>query len=151
MSSEKYLFLSDEWIAKVTELRAEVEQRFSGQLPEPPAEVRLNVTVTQIPHRDDLHGHVDTTGGSFVILEGALEEFDVAVTTDYLTAAEFFASSSPEEFMQALMPAIFGGHILIEGDLAELMPLMQQQVGSPAEIPSEARDVGARIAAFTEI
>ncbi len=151
MSSEKYLFLSDEWIAKVTDVRAEVEARFGDQLPEPPAEVRLNVTITQIPHRDDLHGHVDTTGGSLVILEGALEEFDVAVTTDYITAAEFFAAGSPEEFMQALMPAIFGGRILIEGDLAELMPLMQQQVGEPTEIPREAREVGARIAAFTEI
>jgi hypothetical protein len=151
MSSEKYLFLSDEWIAKAVELRAEVEEQFGDRLPEPPAEVRLNVIITQIPHRDDLHGHVDTTGGSLVILEGSLEEFDVAVTTDYITAAEFFVSGSPEEFMQALMPAIFGGRILIDGDLAQLMPLMQQQVGNPVDIPPEAREVGARIASFTEI
>jgi hypothetical protein len=151
MSSDKYLFLSDEWIAKVTEVRADVEERFGDRLPEPPAEIRLNVTITQIPHRDDLHGHVDTTGGALVVLEGALAEFDVAVTIDYITAAEFFASGSPEEFMQALMPAIFGGRILIEGDLAMLMPLLQQQIGNPSGIPSEAREVGARIAGFTEI
>jgi hypothetical protein len=151
MSTEKYLFLSDEWIAKAVELRAEVEERFGERLPHPPAEVRLNVTITQIPHRDDLHGHVDTTGGSLVVLEGSLEEFDVAVTTDYITAAEFFASGSPEEFMQALMPAIFGGRILVEGDLSDLLPLMQGQVSNPGDVPPEAREVGARIAAFTEI
>ncbi len=151
MSTDKYLFLSDEWIAKAVELRAEVEERFGERLPEPPAEVRLNVTITQIPHRDDLHGHVDTTGGALVVLEGSLEEFDVAVTTDYITAAEFFASGSPEEFMQALMPAIFGGRILVEGDLSDLLPLMQGQVSNPGDVPPEAREVGARIAAFTEI
>lgn len=151
MSSEKYLFLSDEWIAKATELRAEVEASYGDRIPEPPADVRVNMTITQIPHRDDLVGHVDTTGGSLTILEGALDEVDVAVTTDYITAAEFFAAGSPEEFMQALMPAIFAGRILIEGDLAELMPMMQQQASNPSDVPSEARAIGARIQAFTEI
>ena len=151
MSTEKFLFLSEEWIAKATELRAEVEAIFGDQIPEPPAEVRINITVTQIPHRDDVRGHIDTTGGAFVILEGELDDVDVAVTTDYITAAEFFAAASPEEFAQALMPAIFAGRILIEGDLAEIMPLVQQQIGEPIDLPPEARDVGARIAGFTEI
>ncbi len=151
MSSEKYLFLSDEWIAKATELRDEVEAAFGGELPEPPAEVRVNVQVTQIPHRDDLFGHIDTTGGAFTVLEGSLDDFDVAVTTDYITAAELFTAAGPEQFMQAMMPAIFGGRILVEGDLAELMPLMQQQANTPSELPSEAQAIGARIVAFTEV
>ncbi len=151
MSNEKYLFLSDQWIAKAIELREEVEASYGDRIPEPPTEVRVNMTVTQIPHRDDLVGHIDTTGGSLTILEGALDEVDVAVTTDYITAAEFFAAGSPEEFMQALMPAIFAGRILIEGDLSELMPMMQQQASSPGDVPPEARAIGARIQAFTEI
>lgn len=151
MSNDRFLFLSDEWIAKATELRAEVEASYGDRIPQLPAEVRVNLTVTQIPHRDDLVGHVDTTGGSLTILEGALDEVDVAVTTDYLTAAEFFVAGSPEEFMQALMPAIFAGRILIDGDLAELMPMMQQHAAKPGNVPSEARAIGARIQAFTEI
>ena len=151
MSSEKYLFLSDEWITKATELRAEVEASYGGPIPKPPAAVRVNMTITQIPHRDDLVGHVDTTGGSLIMLEGPLDEVDVAVTTDYITAAEFFAAGSPEEFMQALMPAIFAGRIMIEGDLAELMPMMQQRGAKSGDVPPEARAIGARIQAFTEI
>ena len=70
MSTERFLFLSDEWIAKATEIREEVEGLFGDRMPEPPAEVRINIPVTQIPHRDDVRGHIDTTGGTLVILEG---------------------------------------------------------------------------------
>ncbi|MGI9610765.1 MAG: hypothetical protein ACR2NL_10780, partial [Acidimicrobiia bacterium] len=69
MSTEKYLFLSDEWIAKAAELRDEVEAAYGDRIPQPPTAVRVNVHVSQIPHRDDLHGHIDTTGGTTTVRE----------------------------------------------------------------------------------
>ncbi len=149
--SERFLFLSDQWIAKATELREEVELRYGDRLPEPPAKVAVNITITGIPHRDDLSGHIDTTAGNFAIMEGKLDGADVSVTTDYITAAELFTSQGPEAFMGAMMPAIFGGRIVIEGNLNELMPLLQQQASQTQDVPREAREIGARIIAFTEV
>ncbi len=149
--TERYLFLSADWIVKATELRAEVEERFGDRIPEPPAEVQINVRVTDIPHRSDLDGHIDSTGGTLTILEGHLPVADLAITTDYLTAAELFTATGPEEFMQSIMPAILGGRIMVEGDLNRLLPLMQRRVGGTDSIPPEAREIGARIIGFTEV
>lgn len=149
--SERFLFLSDEWIAKATELKSEAEERFGDRVPEPPAAVRINIRINEIPHRTDLDGHIDSTGGRLVILEGWLDAADVTITTDYLTAAELFVAAGPEEFMEAMMPAVFRGRILIEGDLALIMPLMQQQAIAGAEPPPELREIGARLASFTEV
>ena len=147
----RVLFLSEEWIAKATELREEVEATYGDQIPKPPAKVAVNITITGIPHRDDLTGHIDTTGGNLIITEGNLDNADVSVTTDYITAAELFTSDGPEAFMSAMMPAVFGGRILVEGNLNELMPLIQQQAGQAGDVPAEARAISARIMGFTEV
>ncbi len=149
--SERLLFLSDEWIVKATELREEVELHYGDRLPVPPAKVAVNITITGIPHRNDLSGHIDTTAGNFAIMEGTLEAADVSVSTDYITAAELFTSQGPEAFMGVMMPAIFGGRIMVEGNLNELMPLIQQQAIQTQDIPREAQEIAARIIAFTEV
>ena len=148
--SERLLFMSDEWIAKAIELRAEMEKSVD-RLPEPPVEIKINVTVSEIPHRDDLDGHIDTTGGRVVILEGQLEDADLAVETDYITAAELFTARGPEEFMESVMPAIFGGRIVVDGDLNRFLPLMQHQADTFDRMPPEAEEFGARLAAITEV
>ncbi len=134
-----YPFLSAEWIEAARQLRA----RHADDLPSPPAEVRLNVVVTDIPHRDgDLQGHIDTTDGQGVIIEeGHLDEVDLTVTLDYGTARSAFI----ERDQQAVMQAFLGGKILVDGDASGLLALQ----AAPPEPDERAASIYAEMLAFT--
>ncbi len=123
MSDQSHLFLSDEWIQAARDLREE----FAGSIGPPPAVVKLNVIVTQIPHRSggELRGHIDSSGGSLVIEKGHLETPELTLTVDYETAHAAFVTRD----QGALMQAFFAGKILAEGDVTQLMML---QPGEPS-------------------
>ncbi len=131
----QHLFLSDDWIDAARELRVE----YADRIPEPPVAVRMNVVVTAIPHRDELHGHIDSSSGELLIEQGHLDEPELTITVDYETAEAAFVTRDQAVVMQAF----FGGKILVEGDASKLLALQGQAVNSDAE------EMYAKLAAFT--
>lgn len=114
-------FLSDEWIEAARQLRA----RYADQVPPSSVPVRLNVTVTDIPHREgDLDGHIDATGGQPIIERGHLDEADLTLTIGYEVAKAAFVTRD----QQAVMQAFFQGQILLDGDASKLMALQASQL-----------------------
>lgn len=121
-------FLSDEWIDEARALR----NRYADQVPRPTIPVRLNVVVTEIPHRDDdLQGHIDSTDGQTIIEQGHLDDPELTITVDYHTAKAAFVTRDP----QAVMQAFFSGKIFVEGDASKLLALQSVPPGvdGPAE------------------
>lgn len=132
-------FLSDAWIDAARELR----ERRAGELPPPPAAVKVNVVVTDIPHRDgDLQGHIDTSEGTTIIEDGHLDDAELTVTVDYATARAAFIDRD----QQAVMQAFLGGKIFVEGDASKLLAL---QAGPPPDVEPIAEDVYAELRSFT--
>ncbi len=114
-----HLFLSDDWIDAARDLRAE----FEDEIPAPPVAVKLNVIVTDIPHRDgNLDGHIDSSNGEIIIEKGHLDDAELTVTVDYDTAKAAFVTRD----QQAVMGAFLGGKILVEGDASQLLMLQAQ-------------------------
>ena len=121
-------FLSDAWIEEARALRA----RYQDQMPPPAVPVKLNVIVTEIPHRDEgLEGHIDSSAGQTIIERGHLIEPDLTVTIDYATAKAAFVTRD----QQAVMMAFFSGRIYVEGDASVLLALQatQPEPGSDLE------------------
>jgi hypothetical protein len=113
-------FLSDEWIEEAEALR----RRYEHRVPPPPVPARLNVVVTEIPHREgDLQGHIDSSDGQVVIERGHLHDAELTVTIDYATARAVFVSRD----QQAVVQAFFAGKILVEGDASKLLALQLTQ------------------------
>ena len=94
-----YEFLSSEWISAVRSLRDEVDVASI----EAPISISLNVTVTQAPSGAATTAHVDTTSGVPLMEEGHLEQAELHVTIDYLTARNLFVGGNPAAVMSALM------------------------------------------------
>lgn len=117
-------FLSDEWIEQARALRL----RYEDKVPAPSVATRVNVVVTDIPHRDgDLQGHIDASAGQTIIERGHLDDADLTLTVPYDTARAAFVTGD----QQAVMQAFFAGRILVEGDLSKLMALQPQMASSP--------------------
>lgn len=132
-----YPFLSDEWIAEAHAIRAEFDDTSPG-INHP---VRMNLVVTEIPFGDgDLEAHVDTTGGELDIDKGHVDDADMKVTLDYVTAKAILVDRNPQAGMQAFM----AGRIRVEGDMAKLMAI---QTSPPDE---HAEDIAERLRAITE-
>jgi hypothetical protein len=113
-------FLSDAWIEEARALRA----RYQDQMPPPPVPVKLNVVVTEIPHRsEELEGHIDSSAGQTIIEQGHLPEPDLTITIDYATAKAAFVTRD----QQAVMTAFFSGKIYVEGDASVLLALQATQ------------------------
>lgn len=129
MSDQSHPFLSDAWIAAARDLGTE----FQGSIGPPPADVKMNVIVTAIPHRGgDLHGHIDTTSGALLIEEGHQNNPSLTLTVDYDTARAAFVTRDPA----ALMQAFFAGKILVDGDATQLM-MLQSQTQDPGPDAAE--------------
>lgn len=132
-----YPFLSDEWIEQAHAIRAELD----GGAPTIDHPVRMNLVVTEIPFSDsDLQAHLDTTGGDVEIDKGHVDEADLTVTIDYLTAKAILVDRNPQAGMQAFM----AGKIRVEGDMAKLMALQTAPPGGQAD------EMAERIRAITE-
>ncbi len=135
--AQQYLFLSDEWIEAARLIR----ERHRDAFVDAPVATVINVNVTDIPHRDDLAGHIDTRSGRPAIEIGHVAEPELTVTLDYSTARAVFVEPDP----QALMAAFFGGKIFVEGDASRLLALQ----GPPPQPDDPMLEVYAEIAAIT--
>lgn len=116
----KHPFLSDEWFAVVEKL---VEDHGA----EAPAHqsVVVNLVVTDTPFGEERHMHMGARDGRGHWGIGQLDDADVTLTTDYVTAKDVFVSGNPQAGMQAFM----AGKVKVQGDMTKLM--MAQQGGGP--------------------
>lgn len=119
-------FLTDGWIEAAKALQAE----FAERIPPSPIQVRVNVVITESPHHDgNILGRIDSTAGGETMIEiGHLDDPELTVTVDYATALAAFVTRDP----QAVMQAMFGGKILIEGDASQLLLLQAQAPSADA-------------------
>jgi hypothetical protein len=134
--AEKHRFLSPEWIAAAKEIRAEYGDRPRN----PGVSVRMNQVITDAPGGDDIHAHLDTSGGDLVVELGHIEAPDLSITTDYATARAIFVNQDAAAGMQAFL----SGKIKVEGDMAKLL-VMQAQAANidpmAAEIANRVKDI----------
>ncbi len=134
-----YPFLSDEWLDEARRLRAEYE----GKTPPISHVVRMNLVVTDVPFsEEDILAHMDTSGGELVLDTGHLEEQDLKVTVDYVTAKAILIEGNPQAGMQAFM----AGKVRVEGDMAKLMALQ----ATPAAADPNAAELAQRLRDITE-
>lgn len=106
-------FLSPEWIAAVRTLREEHPSVGSTV----PVAITMNLIVTEAPPGTEVTAHVDTTNGPLIVEVGHLDEVDLRVTIDFVTARALLVEGNP----QAAMGAFMAGKIRVDGDLAKLM------------------------------
>ncbi len=108
----KFPFLSDEWFIEVRRIVDDL----AAEVP-PHAQVRMNLVVTGTPFGSDRLLHVDTSDGGTDWGSGLLDDADLTLTTDYVTARDIFVSANPQAGMQAFMD----GRVKLQGDLTKLM------------------------------
>ena len=132
----KYPFLSDEWLAAAKQIREEN----AGAAAAPAHAVRMNQIITEVPFGEGtIEAHMDTSGGEMEMDMGHLENPDLTVTLDYVTAKAILVDGNPQAGMQAFM----AGKIKVQGDMTKLMA-MQQGTPDPA-----AAEIAAKIQAIT--
>jgi hypothetical protein len=136
MSVEAHPFLSDAWIAAARAIRKEHDEAQPVTV-----EIKMNQVVTDVPFGEGtVHSYMDTSSGALVLELGELDDADVTITTDYLTAKAIFVDQDPAVAMQAFM----SGKIRVQGDMMKLMALQTVAPSDPA-----ARDVAEKIRAIT--
>jgi hypothetical protein len=135
-----YEFLSPEWIDAAIALRDE----YADRLPEPPAVVRMNLVITDVPHGESqIEASVDTGDHGLLPVLGHLESPELTVTLEYDVAKALFVGQDPE----AVGQAFFGGRIRIDGDMSRIFLLQSFQ---PSEDQKALADeVNARLLAMT--
>ncbi len=133
--SDKFPFLSDEWVAAVEGIML---QHAEAGAAAPHANVVVNLVVTDTPFGIDKTMHMGNLEGQALMAGGHREGADVTMTTDYATAKEVFVANNPQAGMQAFM----AGKVKVQGDMTKLM--MQQAGGGPSP------ELTAAIQAVTE-
>ena len=131
----KYAFLSDDWLAEAKKIREE----YSGKTGPIAHSVRMNQVITDVPFGSGtIDAHMDTSGGELQMELGHLENADLKVTLDYVTAKAILVEGNPQAGMQAFM----AGKIKVEGDMSKLMA-MQAQAPDPtaAEVAQRVKDM----------
>ena len=134
--SDKFPFLSDEWISGVESIVGEYANEVASAAH---GNVAVNLIVTETPFGGDRQFHMGSVDGKAVMGGGHLDPADLVLTTDYVTAKDVFIAGNPQAGMQAFM----SGKIKVQGDMAKLM--MQQASGG---VPSP--EMQAAIQAITE-
>jgi hypothetical protein len=132
-------FLSDEWVHQAQAIQAEYE----GKGTPPPAEARLNLTITDVPadvSDSDILATMDTSGGKVALDLGAFEDADAGLTIAYDTAKSFLVEGNQQAMMQAFM----SGKVKITGDMTKVLAL---QAGAPDEV---ANEIQGRLRDITE-
>ena len=127
--SEKFAFLSDEWIAAVESIVA--QHIAPGSLPTT-GNLVVNLNVTETPFGSDKQFLMATIDGVAGMGGGHKEPGDVTLTTDYTTAKQVFITGDPQAGMQAFM----SGKVKVQGDMSKLM--MQQAGGGGADPAMQA-------------
>lgn len=134
--SDKYAFLTDEWI---TAVEAIVSEHAATAAAAATGNLVVNLIVTDTPFDTDKHFHMATIDGVAGMGGGHKDPGDVTLTTDYATAKQVFITGDAQAGMQAFM----SGKVKVQGDMSKLM--MQQAGGGGAD-PA----VQAAIQAITE-
>jgi hypothetical protein len=135
--TEKHTFLSDDWFTAV----AAVVSEHGVEVP-PHAAAKVNLVVNDTPFGEPVAFHMGAGGEGVLFAKGHLDDADVTLTTDYVTAAEVFVSGNPQAGMQAFM----SGKVKVQGDMAKLMasqaagagprsPEMQQKIQDLTDVP----------------
>ena len=133
----KFPFLSEEWVAAAKKIREELE----GETPAIPHQVRMNQIITEVPFGDgEVNAYMDTTSGQLEMDLGHLEEPELTVTLDYVTAKAIIVDGKPQAGMQAFM----AGKIKVQGDITKLMAIQQ------GPLDATATAAAARIKEITE-
>ena len=126
-------FLSDDWSEQARKIRKE----FEGQGSPPAHQIRMNLVVTDVPtdvSPGPIDAHMDTTSGQIEMETGHLENPELTVTLDYVTAKAILVEQNPQAGMQAFM----AGKIKVQGDMTKLMA-MQQGAPDPTAVQIAAR------------
>ncbi len=135
--ADKYVFLTEDWITAARAIREE----HADLAPTPTHTVRMNQVITEVPFGDgSIHAHMDTSDGELRMDLGHLDEPDLTVTLDYVTAKAILVEGDPQAGMQAFM----SGRITVVGDVTKLMAM---QAGP---IDPAAATVAEKIQAITE-
>jgi len=133
----KFPFLSEEWVAAAKKIREELE----GETPAIPHQVRMNQIITEVPFGDgEVNAFMDTTSGQLEMDLGHLDEPELTVTLDYVTAKAIIVDGNPQAGMQAFM----AGKIKVQGDITKLMAIQQ------GPLDATATAAAARIKEITE-
>ena len=131
-----YQFLSDEWMTEARRIREELR----GQVPAGEHPVKLNQIITDVPFGEGtVHAHLDTSGGELELEVGHLEDAEVTITLDYVTARAVFVD--PQSSVQHFM----AGKIKVQGDMTKLLAIVQ---APPESLAGEAQ---RRIAEITDM
>jgi putative sterol carrier protein len=132
----QFAFLSDEWLDEAKKIREE----YAGTSAPPAHAVRMNQIITEVPFGEGtIEAHIDTSGGEVQMEMGHLENPDLTVTLDYVTAKAILVDGNPQAGMQAFM----AGKIKVQGDMTKMMAM---QSGTPD--PTQA-EIAAKIQAIT--
>lgn len=130
-------FLTPEWIEAAREIRS----RHADEVAPPTVDVRVNLTVTEVPFGDgDIVAHLDTSTGVVDLDLGAVDDPHATITLSHATARALLVERDPAVVMQAFMT----GQVLVEGDIMRVMAL---QAGLPDDEVSLA--VAEEIVAIT--
>ena len=136
----KYKFLTTEWVAAAKEVRAANE----GDAPAPAHVVRMNQVIIEVPEDvaagGELKAFMDTSEGKMEMDLGELENPDLTVTIDYVTAKAILVDGNPQAGMQAFM----AGKIKVQGDMTKLMA-MQSATPDPV-----AQEIAGKINEITD-
>jgi hypothetical protein len=134
--ADAYPFLSDEWMDEARRIREELR----GQVPAGEHPVKLNQIITEVPFGEGtVNAHLDTSGGELEVEVGHLEDAEVTITLDYVTARAVFVD--PQSAVQHFM----AGKIKVQGDMTKLLTIVQ----APPE--SMAGEAQRRIAEITDM
>lgn len=135
-----YPFLSDDWIDAVRQIRHEHRGDDGAAM----QEIRINQVVTDVPFGTGvMEAHLDTTSGRVQMDLGHVEEPDVTIALDYVTAKSIFVDQDPQFVLQAFM----AGKLTVQGDMAKLLAVLQAQQQEPMD--EVAAEVAAQIKAVT--
>jgi putative sterol carrier protein len=87
----------------------------------------MNQVITEAPFSgEEIHVHMDTSDGELKMDLGHIENADLTVTVDWVTAKAIFVDQNPQAGMEAFM----AGKVKVQGDMTKLMA-MQQSAPDP--------------------
>ncbi len=137
----KYAFLSDRWVSEARKIRAEYQDR----APQVPVPVRMNLIVKDVPsEHGSLHAHLDTSSGRLDLDVAHIDNPDLTLTVDSVTARSILIDGDP----QVAMTAFMGGRIKVDGDITKLLAL--QSAGIVGGADPLGSEIAERINAITE-
>ncbi|HEX9684033.1 MAG TPA: SCP2 sterol-binding domain-containing protein [Acidimicrobiales bacterium] len=133
----KHAFLSDEWVEAAQAIRDE----FKGKAQPVPHTMKANLNITEVPFGEGtVAAQLDSSSGQMEMDMGHMDEPELTLTVDWLTAKAIIVDGNPQAGMQAFM----AGKIRVEGDMTKIMAMQN------APVDPVALEVATRIQAITE-